>query len=352
MPNVAAYLQQEPLLNDDHPTRPFESVSADFFSVAGKSFLVVTDRLSGWPVVVPCKGDTTASNTIRIFCRYFREVGVPLRLRSDCGPQFASKDFKDFMMRWGVHHIMSSPHYPQSNGHAKASVKAIKHLILKTAPSGNIDCEEFDRGLLELRNTPKFTGRSPAQILYGRPLRTCVLAHPQSFSEEWQAKSEDCDRRAAARAEQVKLQYDQHARPLPKLEIGQTVRIQDPTSNRWEKFGVIMGFGKSRDYEVRLPSGRVWWRNRRFLRPVPTPGVDPLPHLPVAPCTDIERSLVSNPQVFPRICTVTCHKLKSQLIAKLVESLQAWFQLSERFQLHPFFQGLLSSLIFFVDIKN
>ncbi|XP_068235531.1 uncharacterized protein [Palaemon carinicauda] len=293
-------LQQEPLLNDDHPTRPFESVSADFFSVAGKSFLVVTDRLSGWPVVVPCKGDTTASNTIRIFCRYFREVGVPLRLRTDGGPQFASKDFQDFMMRWGVHHIMSSPHYPQSNGHAEASVKAIKHLILRTSPSGNIDCEEFDRGLLELRNTPNFTGRSPAQILYGRPLRTCVPAHPQSFSEEWQAKSEDCDRRAAARAEQVKLQYDQHARPLPKLEIGQTVRIQDPTSHRWEKVGGIMGFGKSRDYEVRLPSGRVWWRNRRFLRPVPTPGVDPLPHLPVAPCTDIERSLVSNPQVFPR----------------------------------------------------
>ncbi|XP_068216422.1 uncharacterized protein [Palaemon carinicauda] len=293
-------LQQEPLLNDDHPTRPFESVSADFFSVAGKSFLVVTDRLSGWPVVVPCKGDTTASNTIRIFCRYFREVGVPLRLRTDGGPQFASKDFQDFMMRWGVHHIMSSPHYPQSNGHAEASVKAIKHLILKTAPSGNIDCEEFDRGLLELRNTPNFTGRSPAQILYGHPLRTCVPAHPQSFSEEWQAKSEDCDRRAAARAEQVKQQYDQHARPLPKLEIGQTVRIQDPISHRWEKVGVVMGFGKSRDYEVRLPSGRVWWRNRRFLRPVPTPGVDPVPHLPVAPCTDIERSLVSNPQVFPR----------------------------------------------------
>ncbi|XP_068215860.1 uncharacterized protein [Palaemon carinicauda] len=264
-----------------NPTRPFESVSADFFSVTGKSFLVVTDRLSGWPVVVPCKGDTTASNTIRIFCRYFREVGVPLRIRTDGGPQFSSKDFQDFMMRWGVHHIMLSPHYPQSNGHAEASVKAIKHLILKTAPSGNVDCEEFDGGLLELRNTPNFTGRSPAQILYGRPLRTCVPGHSKSFSEEWQAKSEDCGRRAAGRAEQVKLQYDQRARPLPKLEIGQTVRIQDPTSNRWEKVGFVLGFGKSWDYEVRLPSGQVWWCNRRFLHPVPTPEVDPLPHLPV-----------------------------------------------------------------------
>ncbi|XP_068232027.1 uncharacterized protein [Palaemon carinicauda] len=31
----------------------------------------------------PCKSDTTASNTIRIFCRYFHEVGVPLRFRTD-----------------------------------------------------------------------------------------------------------------------------------------------------------------------------------------------------------------------------------------------------------------------------
>ncbi|XP_068227654.1 uncharacterized protein [Palaemon carinicauda] len=212
--------QQEPLLNDDNPTRPFESVSADFFVVAGKSFLVVVDRLSGWPVVVPCKGDTTASNTIRIFCRYFREVGVPLRLRTDGGPQFTSAEFKDFMKRWGVRHMVTSPHYPQSNGHAEAAVKSIKHLILKTAPSGNIDNEDFDCVLLELRNTPNFTGCSPAQILYGRPLRSCIPAHPNAFSKEWQVKSEDCDRRAAASYEQVKTQYDQHAHSLPKLSVG------------------------------------------------------------------------------------------------------------------------------------
>ena len=185
--------QQEPLHNDDHPSRPFESVSADFFQVAGKSFLVIADRLSGWPVVVPCKSDTTTSSTIRYFCRYFREVGVPLRLRTDGGPQFTSSDFADFTKRWGVHHITSSPHYPQSNGHAEAAVKAVKHLILKTAPSGNIDCEAFDRGLLELRNTPNHSGRSPAQVLYGHPLRTCVPAHPQSFMDKWQEKAQDCD---------------------------------------------------------------------------------------------------------------------------------------------------------------
>ena len=167
-------------------------------------------------------------------------------------------------------------------------------------PTGNIDCEEFDQGLLELRNTPNATGRSPAQILYGHPLRTCVPAHPQSFSKEWQVKSEDCDRRAAARAEQVKLHNDQLAHPLPRLCIGQTVRIQDQISHCWDKVGVVMSLGRSRDYEVRLPSGQVSWHKRRFLCPVPNPGDDPLPHIPVAPCTDMEKSLVTNPPVVPR----------------------------------------------------
>ncbi|XP_045127743.1 uncharacterized protein K02A2.6-like [Portunus trituberculatus] len=91
--------QQEPLMSDDHPNRPFESVFADFFSVAGKSFLVIADRLSGWPVVIPCGHDTTTLHTIRMFCRFFREVGVPLCLCTDGGPQFTSSDFRKFMER-------------------------------------------------------------------------------------------------------------------------------------------------------------------------------------------------------------------------------------------------------------
>lgn len=50
--------QQESLLSDDTPTKTFESVSADFFSVAGKPFIVIADHLSGWSVVILCSRDT------------------------------------------------------------------------------------------------------------------------------------------------------------------------------------------------------------------------------------------------------------------------------------------------------
>ena len=40
--------QHEPMRFDPTPSRPFEDVSADLFSYAGKSYLVYVDRLSGW----------------------------------------------------------------------------------------------------------------------------------------------------------------------------------------------------------------------------------------------------------------------------------------------------------------
>ncbi|KAK4303511.1 hypothetical protein Pmani_024480 [Petrolisthes manimaculis] len=159
---------------------------------------------------------------------------------------------------------------------ATAHLRAIVTINAVT-PNDNSPPQDTDRTLQELRDA------SRVDPVYIR-LRDCVT----SGFPKWQAKAEDCDRRAAARAELVQEQYNQHARPLPRLRVGDTVRIQNPTSLRWDKVGVVMSCGRSRDYEVRLPSGRVYWRNRRFLRPINPPGVDPLPHIPEPPvsCTD------------------------------------------------------------------
>lgn len=68
-------------------------------------------------------------------------------------------------------------------------MREIKYLILKTATSRNIDGEEFERGILELRNTPDHTGHSSPQILHDRSI---VPAYTGTFAEEWQAQGELC----------------------------------------------------------------------------------------------------------------------------------------------------------------
>ena len=48
-------------------------------------------------------------------------------------------------------------------------MKLVKRLLQKSAAAANLDSDDFARGLLEIRNTPRSDGRSPAQVLYLRP---------------------------------------------------------------------------------------------------------------------------------------------------------------------------------------
>ena len=94
--------------------------------------------------------------------------------------------------------IPFSPTCAQSNiaGHAEAAVKAVKHLMLKAAPSGDLASEEFLQGLLKLRNTPDATGFSPAQMVFGHQLRTLVQAHQSKFQPRWIDAMKARDRQA------------------------------------------------------------------------------------------------------------------------------------------------------------
>ncbi|KAK3869771.1 hypothetical protein Pcinc_024945 [Petrolisthes cinctipes] len=258
----------EPLWQDsDRPERVFESVSADYFHVAGRTYLVYIDRLSGWPHVTACPRHASADHLIRVLRSVFADTGVPVILRTDGGPQFTSSSVRRFLARWGVEHRVSSPHNPRANGHAEAAVKAVKKLIMTTTERGQLDEDEFARGLLELRNTPKADGRSPAQILFGHPMRSCIPAHHRSFSPQWQLAADDCDAKADHLREQAKIRHDSSARSLPLLHLGGYVDVQDHANGRWDRVGVIVGIGQRRDYLVKIGSGRILWRNRRFLRP-------------------------------------------------------------------------------------
>ncbi|XP_043228769.1 uncharacterized protein K02A2.6-like [Amphibalanus amphitrite] len=265
---LAASHSNEPLwMEDDLPSRVFESVSADYFYVAGRTYLVYVDRLSGWPYVTVCPRTASADHLVKQLRRLFSQTGVPTVLRTDGGPQFASSTLRRFLDRWGVRHEMSSPRYPRSNGHAEAAVKTVKKIIVAASASGRLDDDQLDRGLLELRNTPRADGRSPAQTLFGHPLRSGVPTHHRAYAPEWQRAADACDARAADLRDDVQRRHDATARPLSGLRVGCRVDVQSTENGRWDRTGVIVGVGQRRTYLVKMPSGRIYWRNRRFLRP-------------------------------------------------------------------------------------
>ncbi|KAK3889428.1 hypothetical protein Pcinc_006564 [Petrolisthes cinctipes] len=51
--------------------------------------------------------------------------------------------------------------------------------------------------------------------------------------------------------------------------VDQRVRIQDPVNKCWYRSGIVVAQPRPRQYDIRLPNGRVIKRNRIFLRPIP-----------------------------------------------------------------------------------
>ena len=136
---------------------------------------------TGWPCVAKIGRSSSSSDIICALRRWFPDVGVPTTLCTDGGPQFSSRKFQDFCERWNFQHVTSSLHYPRSNGHAEAAVKAMKSLVSKMVSNGNLNVDAFQRGLLEWRNTPAACGRSPAQHVFDRPLLSFLSAYHRSF---------------------------------------------------------------------------------------------------------------------------------------------------------------------------
>ena len=101
----------------------------------------------------------------------FAEYGWPDTLISDNGPCYASKVFKGLMAEYHINHIMSSPHYPQSNGLAEKYVQIVKNLFHKGKEEG----QDLYKCLMTYRNTPlSSTLQSSMQILSNRATRSAL----------------------------------------------------------------------------------------------------------------------------------------------------------------------------------
>ena len=254
-------------------SRPFEAVSIDLGKQNGVQHLILADRYSGWPMAKPLKRlDTTAITDI--LEEWFIDTGKPERIRSDGGPQFRS-EFTEWCKKQGIHHELSSAYHHESNGHAEAAVRDMKHLLEKTS-----NFMKFRKALREYRNTQRHDGLSSAQWLFGRRQRTDVPALPQAYKRLSNDEVEFYENR---RREEVESKVKNSPRSLPQLSVGQIVLVQNPLTNRWRSRGTITKMrDQGRSYYVNI-DGKEKLRNRRFLRPCLN---QDLPHLDEKPISN------------------------------------------------------------------
>lgn len=252
--------QREPMISHELPTRPWETVSMDIYSYAGKEFLIIVDHYSDyWEVdLLP----NLSANTLIARCRaQFARYGQPDKVITDNGPQFTCEQFKKFASSWGFTHVTSSPYHPKSNGKAESAVKIVKSLCKRAKANGT----DAWMAILHWRNTPtEGMDSSPAQRLMSRRLKTSLpvadsLLQPQvvaGVAEKLQWK-----RRMA------KSTYDKAARDLPELTVGDRIRMKPRPGDRTGKWQLGQCIQKvaPRSFVMDV-NGTLYRRNRVDLR--------------------------------------------------------------------------------------
>ena len=220
---------------------------------------------------------------IKCLRKWFATFGVPEQLASDGGPEFVADTTSKFLRSWGVSHRLSSAYNPSSNGRAELAVKSVKRLMRKNVgPFGSLDTDRFLKAMLQFRNTPDpDCGVSPAEIVFGRPLRDNLhfteylnrAKYSKLWQDAWAAKEE------ALRARFIRTSEDinRHARYLPPLTAGVKCFVQNQTgqhAKKWHHTGTIMEALPHDKYAVRIDgSGRVTVRNRQFLKEYTPPSL-------------------------------------------------------------------------------
>ena len=131
--------QKQSMIPRDLPASPWQYLGTDLFEVDNHSYLILADYYSKMPFVRKISSESTRAVILKLKT-LFGEHGIPEVLFSDGGPCFASAEFQSFSNDWGFKHVMSSPHYPQSNGFIERAIQTVK-LIMKRSIKSGVDPE-------------------------------------------------------------------------------------------------------------------------------------------------------------------------------------------------------------------
>ncbi|XP_040079262.2 uncharacterized protein LOC115324209 [Ixodes scapularis] len=207
---------------------------------------------------------STASSVVSACAEVFATHGIPAKLCSDNGPPFNSYNFKDFVSKFRIIHVTSSPHHPRSNGMAERAVQEAKKLLTRCS----YNTLDFCSALLEWRNSPRDNLlKSPVQRLMGRQTRT-LLPVPDCCLEPAIVPPKEVHKRLQEIRSKQRTFYNR-TKALPELQDGQQVSAFDTISHTWSPAVVMRRAGPPRSFVIETGDGRVLRRTREHLRVLP-----------------------------------------------------------------------------------
>ena len=163
--------RRDPLQMTPLPAEPWQLVAADIFGPlpSGEKILVLKCLRSKWPEISVFLRNqaTNADGVISAMEKLFAIHGIPDVIRTDNGPPFNSKAFKQFSKQFGFRTQKVTPLWLEANGQAESFMKCLGKIV-RTAYIENRDWKKaLNSFLMAYRATPHpSTGVSPANVLY------------------------------------------------------------------------------------------------------------------------------------------------------------------------------------------
>ena len=120
--------------------------------------------------------------------------GLPKSIKSDNGPQFR-QEFSNYCDHNGITHHRVTPRWPQANGEMeRQNVSFLKRIKIAYSDSGQNYKVEIAKYMTAYRSIPHpSTGKSPAELMYGRKIRTKLPMLDSSISSDQSVIDRDAE---------------------------------------------------------------------------------------------------------------------------------------------------------------
>jgi hypothetical protein len=250
----AANTQESLTIPTSWPQNPWTVLNLDLAGpVAGKMLMILADQTSKW-LEVSILPKTDSQSIISELRRIFSVFGLPLTLLADNASYFQSAEMQHFCTANGIRLAASAPYHPRTNGAAERAVQTVKAALRKMRNDQDTLQDLLSRFLCNYRNTPQTTtGRTPAEIMFGRAPRTRLdLTKPSTSTEVF--RQQETSRRG---------------RVVEELAIGTRVFIKE-FPHRRDHFnfisGIIVDHPATYTYQVKLSNGDLVFRHRDHIR--------------------------------------------------------------------------------------
>ena len=259
---------QEPMTRTEFPNAPWEHLAIDIMGPfpSGDSLLVTVDYYSRFYDVCIMKTMTSAT-VIERLDQLFAVHGYPLTVKCDNGPQFASDEMGRYLEDCGIERHLVTPLWPVANGEVERQNKSLLKAVQAFQVENKNWKKELHTYLLAYRSTPHpATGKSPAEMLFGRMIRS-KLPELSSFKKDDLAERD----RDSEKKQQEKFYGDKRRNAQPSnLKVGDKVLLKqkkkDKLTPTFEStpYTVMAKYGNQ--LTIRSEAGVIYKRNTSHVK--------------------------------------------------------------------------------------